>query len=130
MHEQASAERSKHLAAMNKNESETARQIYTYRGEGIDRTALILSILHCLILSLIFFFNDTATTEIYTLSLHDALPILIAKLKQNSAEFYFFSEFFFSCRRNVGLLCMIFLPLHQLKRSKNYSNVKIYSIYY
>src|SRR5256885_14323945 len=26
-------------------------------------------------LYLIFFFNDTATTEIYTLSLHDALPI-------------------------------------------------------
>src|SRR2546429_9882093 len=25
-----------------------------------------------------FFFNDTATTEIYTLSLHDALPISIA----------------------------------------------------
>src|SRR5258708_40027861 len=25
--------------------------------------------------SRIFFFNDTATTEIYTLSLHDALPI-------------------------------------------------------
>src|SRR5687767_16018600 len=24
-----------------------------------------------------FFFNDTATTEIYTLSLHDALPIFI-----------------------------------------------------
>src|SRR5690349_24978741 len=27
-----------------------------------------------------FFFNDTATTEIYTLSLHDALPIFILKL--------------------------------------------------
>src|SRR5258708_21426920 len=27
--------------------------------------------------SFIFFFNDTATTEIYTLSLHDALPILL-----------------------------------------------------
>src|SRR3712207_7173685 len=26
--------------------------------------------------TLFFFFNDTATTEIYTLSLHDALPIL------------------------------------------------------
>src|SRR3712207_7796027 len=26
-----------------------------------------------------FFFNDTATTEIYTLSLHDALPILSQK---------------------------------------------------
>src|SRR5436305_10086171 len=28
-----------------------------------------------LMLFLFFFFNDTATTEIYTLSLHDALPI-------------------------------------------------------
>src|SRR2546430_13551770 len=27
---------------------------------------------------LFFFFNDTATTEIYTLSLHDALPIFTA----------------------------------------------------
>src|SRR5258708_23225946 len=26
-----------------------------------------------------FFFNDTATTEIYTLSLHDALPISLAR---------------------------------------------------
>src|SRR2546429_5345461 len=30
---------------------------------------------HPLLLYLLFFFNDTATTEIYTLSLHDALPI-------------------------------------------------------
>src|SRR5688572_31296024 len=29
--------------------------------------------------SLFFFFNDTATTEIYTLSLHDALPISRAR---------------------------------------------------
>src|SRR3712207_8700533 len=35
-----------------------------------------------------FFFNDTATTEIYTLSLHDALPI--------------FSRM--SCRRRTSLL--------------------------
>ena len=28
-----------------------------------------------LVISTFFFFNDTATTEIYTLSLHDALPI-------------------------------------------------------
>src|SRR2546422_5742238 len=27
--------------------------------------------------SFFFFFNDTATTEIYTLSLHDALPIFV-----------------------------------------------------
>src|SRR2546427_10611149 len=29
-----------------------------------------------------FFFNDTATTEIYTLSLHDALPILAQRVAQ------------------------------------------------
>src|SRR6185369_1063769 len=31
-----------------------------------------------------FFFNDTATTEIYTLSLHDALPI--AEVKKNACS--------------------------------------------
>src|SRR3712207_8782630 len=29
---------------------------------------------------LFFFFNDTATTEIYTLSLHDALPICVPRV--------------------------------------------------
>src|SRR2546422_8001657 len=29
----------------------------------------------CMLVITVFFFNDTATTEIYTLSLHDALPI-------------------------------------------------------
>src|SRR6267378_4753938 len=32
--------------------------------------------LMCSVFPFFFFFNDTATTEIYTLSLHDALPIL------------------------------------------------------
>src|SRR6266496_6773053 len=32
----------------------------------------LMSLFFCLFF---FFFNDTATTEIYTLSLHDALPI-------------------------------------------------------
>src|SRR3712207_6972104 len=36
-------------------------------------------------LRVVFFFNDTATTEIYTLSLHDALPILL-QLQQRNAE--------------------------------------------
>src|ERR1041385_8293281 len=36
-------------------------------------------LVHCLLLFLFFFcFNDTATTEIYTLSLHDVLPISIS----------------------------------------------------
>src|SRR5438045_7157857 len=39
-------------------------------------TLLALSTVLLSVLSSFFFFNDTATTEIYTLSLHDALPIL------------------------------------------------------
>src|SRR2546423_3149291 len=31
-------------------------------------------------MNIFFFFNDPATTEIYTLSLHDALPICMARL--------------------------------------------------
>src|SRR5260221_4051223 len=33
-----------------------------------------------------FFFNDTATTEIYTLSLHDALPIWAASARLRGAR--------------------------------------------
>src|SRR5258708_13309616 len=43
-----------------------------------------------LFFSLFFFFNDTATTEIYTLSLHDALPIChghgLRKLNRTSSH--------------------------------------------
>src|SRR2546429_979154 len=35
--------------------------------------------------SVFFFFNDTATTEIYTLSLHDALPIYL-QVRGNRAD--------------------------------------------
>src|SRR5256885_15353214 len=34
---------------------------------------------------IIFFFNDTATTEIYTLSLHDALPICRSQCRHHAA---------------------------------------------
>src|SRR3712207_8194866 len=43
-----------------------------------------------IIFPIFFFFNDTATTEIYTLSLHDALPIyalLIPMLEQTRQSF-------------------------------------------
>src|SRR3712207_9413088 len=33
-----------------------------------------------------FFFNDTATTEIYTLSLHDALPIFQVKSRNATSK--------------------------------------------
>src|SRR2546427_10713100 len=47
--------------------SDASRALSTY--------ALFYLLLHLSFL-FFFFFNDTATTEIYTLSLHDALPIL------------------------------------------------------
>src|SRR5260221_12738185 len=46
----------------------------------IELTAVLLSIVYPF--CRFFFFNDTATTEIYTLSLHDALPILGADWKR------------------------------------------------
>src|SRR5438034_11479462 len=58
--------------------------------------------------SILFFFNDTATTEIYTLSLHDALPIfdrgegqVIRKLANNAGAQ--FSEGGYSDRKSTRL---------------------------
>src|SRR5438874_9611268 len=42
-----------------------------------------------------FFFNDTATTEIYTLSLHDALPISISFCYTNLIKLFYYSYFCF-----------------------------------
>src|SRR2546428_6965539 len=47
-------------------------------------------------ISLFFFFNDTATTEIYTLSLHDALPICSDQL--TSTRRLHLSESSVACR--------------------------------
>src|SRR2546429_7677978 len=56
-----------------------------------------------------FFFNDTATTEIYTLSLHDALPI--------------FARFFFGmgeagCFPNLSKAFMTWLPDKERTRAQ------------
>ena len=47
-----------------------------------------------LLLFFFFFFNDTATTEIYTLSLHDALPILnlVINLLQSEVQIFGYSR--------------------------------------
>src|SRR5438876_4441056 len=41
---------------------------------------------------LFFFFNDTSTTEIYTLSLHDALPISVGSKIKAAARCKLFAE--------------------------------------
>src|SRR2546426_11810359 len=57
----------------------------------LSRTAIRYSIFLSLFITLalqsfysFFFFNDTATTEIYTLSLHDALPISSAAQRRRA----------------------------------------------
>src|SRR2546425_7036572 len=55
--------------------------------------------------SFFFFFNDTATTEIYTLSLHDALPILHSKRSQTPLH---------AAARYGRLAVVKLLPLRQL----------------
>src|SRR3990172_6856381 len=45
-----------------------------------DRKSTRLNSSHGYISYSLFFFNDTATTEIYPLSLHDALPISVRKI--------------------------------------------------
>src|SRR5690349_22331585 len=45
-----------------------------------------MSLLAQLVPPTLFFFNDTATTEIYTLSLHDALPIFAGLRHRDRAD--------------------------------------------
>src|SRR5438105_10958817 len=89
----------------------------------------------CVILSVslhqlfLFFFNDTATTEIYTLSLHDALPISIccstSALYESGLTFTRRSPFFTTLRSEehtselqsrVDLVCRLLLE----KKKKTY----------
>src|SRR5205814_8279099 len=51
--------------------------VISYLISSVD-TYMIVFVLHSRYSFSFFFFNDTATTEIYTLSLHDALPISAA----------------------------------------------------
>src|SRR5690348_18259476 len=45
---------------------------------------LVILLILYLFFCFFFFFNDTATTEIYTLSLHDALPIWAVGFRRRS----------------------------------------------
>src|SRR3712207_7410690 len=70
-----------------------------------------------------FFFNDTATTEIYTLSLHDALPIfdgssssvLLAPFRLRPDEESWL-------RRNDGDLPLPAMPWHNTVRSEEHTS--------
>ena len=50
------------------------------RGERRGRCVFLGKTMSVSRFVVVFFFNDTATTEIYTLSLHDALPIFLSSI--------------------------------------------------
>src|SRR6476469_10935728 len=92
---------------------------------------MLIRPLPCLTISLhvrllfCFFFNDTATTEIYTLSLHDALPIcrrvegrgrVVERVEQHSALPPRSEEHTSELQSPMSLVCR--LLLEQKKKTK------------
>src|SRR5438477_9702249 len=68
-----------------------------------------------------FFFNDTASTEIYTLSLHDALPILENLFEQFTLK---------NCRRRANTQAAAALHQEDLDRKSTRLNSSHMSISY
>src|SRR5256885_14069363 len=54
---------------------------------SVNLSHLLVSLVQFIMFVFFFFFNDTATTEIYTLSLHDALPIYYESITDDSASY-------------------------------------------
>src|ERR1035437_11070800 len=77
-------------------------------------------------LAVFFFFNDTATTEIYTLSLHDALPIWqFGKSRDFAMQYVFgnFAEFMRSEEHTSELQSRQYLVCRLLLEKKNKSHI-------
>src|SRR5260370_14478185 len=75
--------------------------------------------------SIVFFFNDTATTEIYTLSLHDALPISLPGATSNHCYFCWYAltrglarseEHTSELQSHLNLVCRLLLEKKKLKK--------------
>src|SRR2546430_6616171 len=72
-----------------------------------------------------FFFNDTATTEIYTLSLHDALPIFATRQPISSlgwVRFYWARTKFSPLTPRRADLLLSFIPRRPLRRSEEHTS--------
>src|SRR5690349_23665879 len=69
---------------------------------------------------LLFFFNDTATTEIYTLSLHDALPIYTRDKKGTATRRPFITPLVTSCSSGT-----VARPIDRKSTRLNSSHVEI-----
>src|SRR5476651_2913455 len=89
--------------------------------------------LRCLFLcfSVFFFFNDTATTEIYTLSLHDALPICCATVVgcgllpgSSEADGWRSEEHTSELQSRQYLVCRLLLEKKKKKKISNFNKKK------
>src|SRR5258706_7237609 len=77
-----------------------------------------------------FFFNDTATTEIYTLPLHDALPIFRVPAAEPAAdtnavwlaEHYTKFEYRIPMRDGVRLFTRVYVPKDEAQRSEEHTS--------
>src|SRR4029434_11361280 len=85
----------------------------------------------CRSISFCFLFNDTATTEIYTLSLHDALPILCVcvwalcekgREREKDREKKRRSEEHTSeLQSHLNLVCRLLLEINKVRFKKQYT---------
>src|SRR5438105_13040385 len=94
-------------------------------GSVVDGVATRNGARSCLLVS--FFFNGTATTDIYTLSLHDALPILVSWIKHSVDRFVIVSIFIPKLRLILILNSflgssdsLVFSELFRIRMSRNF----------
>src|SRR6266536_6317235 len=94
-----------------------------------------LHIIQFSLLHFFFFFNDTATTEIYTLSLHDALPIFRQPIlygEQMWRQQRFFAgrseEHTSELQSRVDLVCRLLLEKKKKKISTFFIRLKIHNV--
>src|SRR5687768_17804520 len=96
-----------------------------YNCEIVNTLGYLLAILFLIF----FFFNDTATTEIYTLSLHDALPIYLCAWLVSRDKKYFLTVSFNASGRSEEhtseLQSRLHLVCRLLLEKKKKKNIKL-----
>src|SRR3712207_9287303 len=86
------------------------------------RVSSALYLCSLIVLIFFFFFNDTATTEIYTLSLHDALPISTLRMLAAMAASLVFTFAFGALAAKSRRAERVLIPLLDIDRKSTRLN--------